>query len=72
MSAVLVPLMSEAASIVVQQVLPDFVKWIEAKVSGGSTAEQAAASFRLLLDTADLTVDLAEDQKFGKPDPYTP
>ncbi len=72
MSAVLVPLMSEAASIVVQQVLPDFVKWIEAKVSGGSTAEQAAASFRLLLDTADLTVDVDEDIKFGKPDPYTP
>ena len=70
--AVLLPVMTEAASLVVQNVLPDLIKWIEAKIAGGQSAADATAALKLALDTADLAADIDEDIKFGKPDPYTP
>ena len=72
MAQMLVPLMSEAASLVIQNVLPDLIKAVEGWVKGGATADEIAAKLRLAYDTADLAADIDEDIKFGKPDPYTP
>jgi hypothetical protein len=69
MAAAVVPLLTEAGNLILQALLPDLIKWIEARAAGGTSPEAAAAELRLLFDAADLVADVAEDQKFGKPSP---
>jgi hypothetical protein len=45
--------------------IPAVGRWLRTRIEGGSDAAQAAADIEALFASADTTIDVAEDIKFG-------